>query len=137
MPFGTDWFQFTALLEPGASPPFDVFPFLKYIPASLNPWKRSAIEVGERLEKTWTQALDIVERRRSAGDVRSSIADSLLNKETQPERLDLVHTLGEILEGASHTTSSQILTALLALAKHPEVQRKAWLELDAVCGVER
>jgi hypothetical protein len=31
--------QFTALLEPGATPPVDAFPILKYIPDILGSWK--------------------------------------------------------------------------------------------------
>lgn len=45
--------------------------------------------------------------------------------------------LGEMMEGGADTTASQLLTLALAFALHPEVQKKAQLELDAVCGTDR
>lgn len=41
------------------------------------------------------------------------------------------------MQGAADTTSCAMLTHILFLGKHPEVQRKAQIELDRVCGVER
>lgn len=37
--------KFTAILEQGATPPVDAFPFLKYLPLVSNWWKRWASEV--------------------------------------------------------------------------------------------
>jgi cytochrome P450 len=34
--------QFTAILEPGATPPVDAFPFLKYLPEFMCRWKKEA-----------------------------------------------------------------------------------------------
>jgi cytochrome P450 len=34
--------RFTAIIEPGATPPVDSFGFLKYIPEFLSPWKKEA-----------------------------------------------------------------------------------------------
>ena len=39
--------QFTALLEPGATPPVAAFPFLKWLPEFLASWKTKAKEIRE------------------------------------------------------------------------------------------
>jgi cytochrome P450 len=45
--------------------------------------------------------------------------------------------MGEIAEGGTDTTASQLQSLVLALAKFPEAQKRAQLELDDVCGNER
>jgi cytochrome P450 len=45
--------------------------------------------------------------------------------------------LGSVHQGAADTTSSAMQTIMLYLGQHPEVQEKARLELDRVCGTER
>ena len=42
-----------------------------------------------------------------------------------------------MMEGASDTSSSIILAAVQAFCKWPEVQKKAWAEIDAVVGPDR
>lgn len=42
-----------------------------------------------------------------------------------------------MMEGASDTTSSIIIAAIQAFCKWPEVQRKAWTEIDAALGEDR
>lgn len=37
--------RFTAILEPGAVPPVDAFPFLKVLPEFVSPWKKEAKEI--------------------------------------------------------------------------------------------
>lgn len=44
---------------------------------------------------------------------------------------------GTMMEGASDTSSSIILAAMQAFVKWPEVQEKAWKEIDAVVGDDR
>lgn len=43
---------------------------------------------------------------------------------------------GELVEAGADTTATQVLTIIMALAKHPEVQKKAQAEIDRVCGAE-
>lgn len=44
---------------------------------------------------------------------------------------------GSFQQGAAETTATAMLSNILLLAKHPEVQRKAQIELDRVCGTDR
>ncbi|KAL1969798.1 hypothetical protein VTN77DRAFT_7307 [Rasamsonia byssochlamydoides] len=107
----------------------------------MNPWKKRALEAGKLMDETWAKAMRLVEERRARGDHRPCLVDKLLDQ-YQAQSFPMTqhafqNLLGEILEGGSDTASSQLLTLILALAKHPEVQRKAWLEIDAVCKCDR
>ncbi|KAF2500783.1 putative cytochrome P450 oxidoreductase [Lophium mytilinum] len=136
--------RFGEALEPGANPPVDEFPFLKYIPLFLAPWKRRAIYAGDVMNKIWAEARKRVDDRRARGDIRTSLgslADKLLDeyaeKGTNLGKDELDHFFGLLVEGGAETTSSTMLTLVLCLALNPRVQIKARKELDAVCGSER
>jgi cytochrome P450 len=45
--------------------------------------------------------------------------------------------LGATLQGGAESTTGHTLTNILFLAKYPEYQHKARIELDRVCGTER
>lgn len=129
--------------ENGANPPIDAFPFLAWAPPSLAFWKRRAIALRAQMDETWSWCRDAVERRRAQGDKRNSIIDTVLDEyevKGWPEGLTqhaLNNLMGEIIEGGSDTTSSQLQTIVLALAMHPQYQERARREIDAVCGTER
>jgi cytochrome P450 len=93
------------------------------------------------MDSIWTKARKMVEERRSHGDKRECIADRLLddyNTNGYPmtqHAFDML--LGELVEGGAETTSSSVLTDLLAIARDPQIQEKARKEIDPVCGTER
>ncbi|KAF2815541.1 putative cytochrome P450 oxidoreductase [Mytilinidion resinicola] len=135
--------KWTECMEPGANPPVDDVPLLKYIPASFAFWKQRAIDAGKTMDGTWGKARRLVEERRARGDRRVCIIDSLLDeyeKKGWPPSISqhsFTNLMGEIVEGGADTTSAQLLTLILAFALYPEVQRKARKEIDEVCGTER
>ncbi|KAH0427496.1 cytochrome p450 [Colletotrichum camelliae] len=135
--------QWTASMEPGASPPIHVFTFLRYIPASFAYWKRRAIDAGKTMDESWSTARRLVKERRALGERRNCIIDGLLDEYEQkgwPASISqhaFTNLMGEIIEGGADTTAAQLLTLILAFALHPEVQRKAQAEIDEVCGSER
>lgn len=129
-------------MEPGASPPVDVFPFLKFLPERLAPWKGRALDAGVTMDDAWTEARRVVEARRATGVRRDCIIDHVLDQyEEQGSKPFTDHAfnnlMGELVEGAADTTASQICTLIMAFALHPEVQLKARKEMDAVCGDDR
>jgi cytochrome P450 len=128
-------------MEPGANPPVDIFPILKYIPTFLAPWKQRAIYAGDIMDNAWTEARARVETRRASGVRRDCIIDHLLDdyeKKGFPfSQHGFNNLMGELLEGAADTTASQICTLIMAFALHPEVQVKARVEIDKVCGTTR
>ncbi|EXJ82881.1 hypothetical protein A1O3_06697 [Capronia epimyces CBS 606.96] len=139
--FENFWGHFGEALEPGANPPVDEYPFLKLVPESMAFWKRRAKTAGRDMHAIWTKARRLVDERRALGDHRVSLADKLLDEYTEKGFPMSQHALdqlfGELVEGGAETTSSSMLTMILALAKNPWVQEKAKKQLDEVCGSER
>jgi cytochrome P450 len=120
----------------------DEFPFLKYLPARLAPWKARAKIAGDAMYNIWFEARRRVDERRERGDIRNSLADKLLDEYREKggsplSKDELDHFFGLLVEGGAETTSSTMLTLILCLAMNPEVQVKARKELDAVCGSKR
>ena len=89
----------------------------------------------------WTKARHLVNERRARGDHRVSLADRLLDEYTEKGFPMSQHALdqlfGELVEGGAETTSSSMLTMILALAKNPWVQEKAYKQIVEVCGPNR
>ncbi|KAF2814065.1 putative cytochrome P450 oxidoreductase [Mytilinidion resinicola] len=127
-----------AIQEPGATPPIDEFPFLKYLPGQ---WKKKADECRSMMDDMWDKARRVVDERRALGDKRDCFIDSKIEEYTEkgfPMSQHAFNNLfGELLEAGADTTANQILTLILAFAKYPEIQRRAKAEIDAVCGTER
>ncbi|KAH6972758.1 putative cytochrome P450 oxidoreductase [Ilyonectria sp. MPI-CAGE-AT-0026] len=125
-------------IEPGANPPIDLIPALWYLPGK---WKTRAYEMRDHMDSIWGHARKLVNERRDRGDMRECMIDLKLdeyNKNGWPMTDHAFNNLfGELMEAGADTTANQILTLILALAKNPQIQAKARVELDAVCGTER
>ncbi|KAF2492584.1 putative cytochrome P450 oxidoreductase [Lophium mytilinum] len=129
------WVQIEEL---GANPPIDEFPFLKYLPGN---WKTRADKCQKLQTAMWTKARAIIDKRRSEGDKRDCFIDTKLDdyeaKGFPMSQHAFNYLFGVLLEAGADTTANQILTIILALAKYPEVAKRARKEIDAVCGKDR
>ncbi|RBA21196.1 hypothetical protein FPRO05_07510 [Fusarium proliferatum] len=125
-------------IEPGATPPVDLIPWLWYIPGK---WKSRVYKMRDHMDKVWSQARAMVDDRRARGDRRECMIDMKLDeyeKNGWPMSQHAFNNLfGELMEAGADTTANQILTLILALAKYPKFQEKARVEIDAVCVTER
>ncbi|KAL5623712.1 hypothetical protein FOBRF1_002962 [Fusarium oxysporum] len=125
-------------IEPGATPPVDLIPWLWYIPGK---WKSRVYKMRDHMDKVWSQGRAMVDDRRARGDRRECMIDMKLDeyeKNGWPMSQHAFNNLfGELMEAGADTTANQILTLILALAKYPQFQEKARVEIDAVCGTER
>jgi cytochrome P450 len=128
-------------MEPGANPPVDEFPLLQYIPEFLAPWKRRIRATSKEVNDFWWGARQKLETRRAKGIRRNCVGDLILDdwekKEWPMSNEAFTWVLAEFVSAGSDTTASQLLTLILALAKNPDIQRKARIEIDAVCGDSR
>jgi cytochrome P450 len=133
--------QFTAILENGRTPPVDAFPFLKYLPNFLSPWRRWALQIRDEQRQLYFELLQDVKDRRAKGIKRNCFLDQMLEEPfTQKYRLDGEHIAyigGVLMEGGSDTTSSTLLSFILAMTKYPYVLRKLQQCVDSVCGMQR
>lgn len=132
-----NWSQ---LMEPGNTPPVDIFPFLHWIPESwMGSWVSRSKNVGDEMNGLYSGMLDLVKDRRKDGTNKGSFMDVVLD---QNEKLGLSnHELyflgGTMMEGGSDTTSSIVIAFVHAMTKWGDVLRKAQAEIDSVMGEER
>ncbi|KAJ5669213.1 hypothetical protein N7462_010283 [Penicillium macrosclerotiorum] len=133
-----NWVQ---VMEPGATPPVDIFPIFRWLPERLyGNWETTAKGVGSDMDSLYGSLLQKAKnRRKSLGSHKPSLMDSVLD---QNEKLGLnEHQMaflgGVLVEGGSDTTASVILSFIHALTKWPEVLKKAQAEVDTVIGEDR
>ena len=136
-------------MEVGASPPIDQFPFtaLKYLPPSLAHWKRRAVTHGKMLDALFAKLWNEFIARREFGNKSGCLFDRFLEEGERKGQQPLgswrwgLHSLqflgGEILEGGADTTSSTLISFIMAMACNPEVQAWAHKQIDAVVGADR
>ena len=127
------------LMEVGATPPVDIYPWLKHIPEKLfGSYITRARSVEAQMSALYTDMLNRVVRRRAKGPeaqldtLMAKALDQQAKEQLTPNQLRFLG--GVLLEGGSDTTSSIILSTVKALIHHPEIPHKAQAEIDAVVG---
>lgn len=127
-------------MEPGNTPPVDIYPFLHLIPQRFfGNWVSRAKGVSAEMNKLYARMLEHVQQRRDTVGNKHSFMDLVLD---QNEKLGLnQHQLyflgGVLMEGGSDTSSAIILAFIHAMTKWPHILRKAQEEMDAVVGEDR
>lgn len=137
--------QWSKVMETGATPPIDIFPWLKLIPQKwLGNWIDRSTKVGSGMKALYGSfRRRAIEARRQAEQGSQSRArtfiDHVLDLQEKENLTDnQVDFLGGVMmEGGSDTGSTMLLVMIQALVQHPEVQERARAELDAVCGEDR
>ncbi|KAH9917465.1 cytochrome P450 [Fomitopsis serialis] len=131
--------EFSSGFLPGAYL-VDLLPILKYVPSWMpgSGWKK--------LVKTWKHDLntlldtpyEYVKEEIANGSTFPSFVSLCLGDSPDAEREELVKTAASSLYiGAVDSTSSAVTTFFHAMAKHPEVQKKAQEEIDRAVGTDR
>ena len=132
--------EWSKVMETGATPPVDIFPFLKWIPESVfGNWITRSRAVGKAMDKLYGRMVSRVLKRREAYGSKGSFLDGVLdqNDSLNLTRDQLNFLCGVLMEGGSDTSSSIILAFIHAMIKNPEVQKKAQKEIDAHIGEDR
>ncbi|CAE6457751.1 unnamed protein product [Rhizoctonia solani] len=127
------------VLTPGALPPVDFLPFLKWMPRPLAQWKDYCDETRRRQRKLYFGLLRETEERVANGHENGCFMEEVLARQEEfGMSRELVGYLGGVMiEGGSDTTSSWLQSLVLALAAFPEAQKKAQDEIDKVVGTDR
>ncbi|KAK5217822.1 hypothetical protein LTR72_009485 [Exophiala xenobiotica] len=131
--------QFTQILAPGATPPVDAFPFLRYMPSFLAHYKSKASAIRKEQRTLYSSLLQDTSTRSRKQDKVPCFMGKLLEKKDKSGLTDdqIVYTGGILMEAGSDTTSSTLHSFVLAMITHPAVLKEAQEELDEVCGATR
>ncbi|KAL4933416.1 cytochrome P450 [Aspergillus undulatus] len=131
--------RFTALLEPGAIPPVDGLTFLQYIPEFMAPWKQKAKQVRRDQSAIYFGLYNATKQRMRRG-IRTGCFMEKLIDDQEKNNLDDEHTTylgGNLMEAGSDTTSSTLLSFVLAMLENPNAMKRAQEDVDRVCGKDR
>lgn len=127
-------------MEPGNTPPVDIYSFLHYIPQKFfGNWISRAQCVRDEMNKLYSRMLDrVIERRETVGN-KGSFIDTVLdqNEKLGLNRHQLYFLCGVLMEGSSDTSSSIILAFIHVMTKWGNVLKKAQAEIDVVVGEDR
>ncbi|KAJ5302095.1 Cytochrome P450 [Penicillium antarcticum] len=129
--------EWSEVMETGATPPVDLFPWMKLLPQWLfNNYISRAKAIGVQMETLYQDILSKVIKRREGGLNQGTFMDHVLDGQEKyhlpPHQLAFIG--GVLMEGGSDTSSSLTLAIVQALIQNPEVQQKAHAEIDAVVG---
>ncbi|CAE6460257.1 unnamed protein product [Rhizoctonia solani] len=127
------------VLAPGALPPVDSLPFLKWMPRPLAKWKDYCDEIRRRQRNLYFGLLHETEERVANGHENGSFIEGVLarQKEFGMSREHVGYLGGTMIEAGSDTTSAWLHSLVLALAAFPEAQKKAQDEIDKIVGTDR
>jgi cytochrome P450 len=132
--------NWSELMEPGNTPPVDIFPFLHWIPERwLGGWVTRSKGVGREMSDLYSGMLELVQTRRKEGTNLGSFTDGVLdqNEKMGLSQHELYFLVGTMMEGGSDTTSSIVIAWVQAMVMWPEVLRKAQQEIDGLMREER
>ena len=134
------------VMETGATPPVDIYPFLHHLPQKvfLN-WRDRATHVQSSMNALYASFLAGIRSRRKASGSRGSVMDKVLDQveseKAAPGMTYSDHELwflgGTMTEGGSDTSASIITAFVQAMVANPDVQRRAQAEIDIVVGADR
>ncbi|KAF2827278.1 cytochrome P450 [Ophiobolus disseminans] len=131
-----------ALFDKGQTPPLEVLPWLEYVPEWMTPWRgwRSKTDNIQKLQSTiYQDLLENTKKRLASGMGEDCFLARLLKRQVLDGYSDeeLMGLAGVMLEGGAETSATTLLIFLLAIAAHPEFQKKAQEEIDAVFGKDQ
>ncbi|KAL1695073.1 cytochrome P450 [Schizophyllum commune] len=125
-------------LEPGATPPVDVFPILKWIPEWMAPWVARARKIRDMRAALYLGLFDDCRTRVEAGEDNFFMGDVIRDQAGHGlTREQMSELAGAIYEAGSETTSSTLQTMVLLFAAFPDVQVRLQQEIDNVVGEGR
>ncbi|KAK5710470.1 hypothetical protein LTR15_012960 [Elasticomyces elasticus] len=124
----------------GATPPVDIFPFLKLLPQRLfGNWVNRAREVHDEMHILYNNLREAVIRRRATSGSQESIMDRVLDQQDKLKLTEHQVTLlaGVATKGGSDTSAAVLASFILAMVTWPEVLKKAQAEIDTVISADR
>ncbi|KAF8882785.1 cytochrome P450 [Mucidula mucida] len=127
---------FNTVAAPGAYL-VNQFPFLRHLPDWFPGagFKRTAKELAPQYLNMIETPFNFVKKQLAAGTAEESFTAKWLKQNISSEDEEiLLHGAGALLGAGAETTAITIHCFFLMMALHPEAQKKAQAEIDAVCG---
>jgi cytochrome P450 len=124
----------------------ETFPFLKYVPDILAPWKADIKAHGREEAAANMTLVDVVRsdlaRAKAQGDQIPDSLCKLLLELREREHIplsdrDFSFIPASLFGAGSDTTASTLCTAFLAMVTHPKALKAAHEELDSIIGPSR
>ena len=141
--------EWAGMLAQGQTPPIDIFPWLRYVPDFLTPWKgwRARADFLKKRQSSYYHELfaKTAERIRLGKSADCYMARLIKDQEAAVaagrqkdvfSQLELDYIAGFMMEGGADTTATTFETFVLAMAAYPEIQKRAQEEVDRVFGSE-
>ncbi|QRW09774.1 cytochrome P450 family protein [Ceratobasidium sp. AG-Ba] len=127
------------ILSPGATPPIDLLPILKYVPRIFAPWKIQCDKIRDIQQRFYFGLQHEAQTRLAQGNENGSFMEQVLGLQKKVGLNDrqVGYLGGSMIEGGAGTTSAWIKVLVMALAAYPDAQKKAHDELDRVVGSGR
>ncbi|KAJ6537374.1 cytochrome P450 [Mycena vulgaris] len=131
--------EFNAILAPGAAPPVDALPILKFVPERWAKWKRQCKRIRNLQRALYFRMMEETRERLRRGEGSGSYMEEVVRRAKELGMDDeMTSYFGSALqETGSETTSSYLQSLILALVAYPEAQKKAHEEIDRVVGGDR
>ncbi|KAF8478443.1 cytochrome P450 [Russula ochroleuca] len=117
----------------------ELFHWMIHIPARFAKWKREAMEHFRQHSAIFNGLLDTVSNDIAKGSERPSVSASLIKNSNRSglSNTEIAWLLGTLYSAGAETTATTLAWWTRAMVAHPEIQKRAQDELDAVVGRSR
>ncbi|KAJ7624503.1 cytochrome P450 [Roridomyces roridus] len=119
----------------------DIFPILCHLPSWMGfRWSRDVAEFKENMTAMRDTPYEMIRDQLAKGKAIPSFTTSLLERDSNPsQEQELIYKWASstLYSAGADTTISAISSFFLAVAGHPDVQKKAQEEIDRVVGSDR
>ncbi|EIN04046.1 cytochrome P450 [Punctularia strigosozonata HHB-11173 SS5] len=129
------------LLDPGAHPPVDMFPILKYVPERWARWKTMVKRLRSMQRALYFRLLQQSEDRvtNSEASEDEPFIDKVVRRQADYglNRERTAYLGGTLVEAGSDTSASFMQSFVLLIAAFPDAQKRLHEEMDRVVGSKR
>lgn len=131
--------EFAEVNQTGVAAILDSFPILRSLPDFMLPLRRTAKELHRREKALYLSHWLRVKEEIKEGTIRPCFCEEMAEIQKADGFSDdqAAYIAGTLLEAGSDTTSSTLYAFVQAMLLYPEVQKKAFEEVERVVGPDR
>ncbi|ROT34502.1 cytochrome P450 family protein [Sodiomyces alkalinus F11] len=132
--------EFAELNQTGTAALIDFFPWLRFLPDFLIPVRQKAKDLHRKEKALYLSHWLKVKEEINNGTAKPCFCEEMAAAQKAEGSFDddqAAYVSGTLLEAGSDTTSSTLYAFVQAMLLYPEVQQKAFEEIDRVVGRDR